>query len=214
MAGLIPPTGEPRPRNPEPGWYGRLARNRHCCKSPRSRCGDVLSIRLTIQFARMMLITSRSARENDVDSESQAPSIHIRVVYEDRPDLIELETHVRTADISGRATAYASPAALRDEAAVLASWAADIVGSATVEAGDDGADGWFRLRFYAIDQAGHVVCHATLAARATGNDLRPESVSRLSVEVPTELGLVEQFARHLSALADGRTNEAVLRGVL
>jgi hypothetical protein len=65
------------------------------------------------------------------------------------------------------------------------------------------------MRFYVVDGAGHPVCHVTIATR----NHRPERVSRLSLEVPTELGLIEQFARQLSSLAATGQGEAVLTGL-
>ena len=41
---------------------------------------------------------------------------------------------------------------------------------------------------------------------------RPEGVRRLALEFPTELGLVERFARELASVAESLIGEAVLPG--
>ncbi|MBN2581029.1 MAG: hypothetical protein JXB10_18750 [Pirellulales bacterium] len=58
----------------------------------------------------------------------------------------------------------------------------------------------------------------TIRIRIVYQDLpenyRPEEVSRFSMEIPTELGLVERFARELATLASTLQGEAILPGVV
>jgi hypothetical protein len=83
-----------------------------------------------------------------------------------------------------------------------------VYASITLDAGADTGIGWFQLRCYAVDRAGHLVCHVNLATRAIGD--RPEGVWRLSLEIPTEMTSVERFARQLIAVAETLTGEAAL----
>lgn len=144
--------------------------------------------------------------------ESQSPSIAIRVVYQDLPDVIQLETRVFAYGWSGVARAYTSPDTLREQADGLAKWSHRPDGELTIEAGADTGIGWLLLRFYPVDMARHPVCHVRLATDSP-TEGRPEQVGRLSLEIPTEPGLIERFARELAALAQTLQGEAVLRGV-
>ncbi len=145
------------------------------------------------------------------EQEVYSPSITIRVVYQDLPDLIELETFVQARHWRGRATAYASPTALCNDAAALAAWARDPVNEFKVEAGADTGIGWLVLRFYTIDMAGHAMCQINLATSSSTR--RPAEVSRLTLAMPTEPGLIERFARQLASLSTTFAGEAVLKGL-
>jgi hypothetical protein len=145
------------------------------------------------------------------EREVYTPSITIRVVYKDLPDLIELETCVQSRHWRGRATAYTSPTALGNDATSLAAWARQPVNELRIEAGADTGIGWLVLRFYTIDIAGHVMCQVTLAA--SSSNWRTEAAARLTFSMPTEPGLVERFARHLSTLSATLEGEAVLEGL-
>jgi hypothetical protein len=138
------------------------------------------------------------------------PSLTLRVVYEDLPDLIQVEARVEAAGWSGIAWAYTSPHSLGEEARGLLDWAKRLSGEFTLEAGADTGIGWLSLRWYAIDQAGHLACHVRMATRCDSN--RPESERRLSLEFVTEPSMVERFARQLASLSELLTGEAVLIG--
>jgi hypothetical protein len=144
----------------------------------------------------------------DVES-SYASSLVVSVVYDDPPDLVELETYVRAGDWNGKATAYASTSSLRDESIALSQWTHNPVGEACIEAGSDTGIGWLVLRFYSLDLAGHAACQVAIVANSS-TARNSERVARLSVEVKTELGLVEKFARQLARLAETYQGQAVL----
>jgi hypothetical protein len=105
----------------------------------------------------------------DVES-SYAPSLVIAVVYDDPPDLIERETHIRAGDWSGKATAYASTVTLHEQCSALSVWTHNPVGEVRIEAGADTGIGWLILRFYSIDLP------ATSRAKLR---LRPARVTRI-----------------------------------
>ncbi len=144
------------------------------------------------------------------NDEPRLPSVTVRVVYEDLPDLIEIEARVLSGDWSGIACAYTSPSLLVEEARGLLAWTERPREKFTLDAGADTGIGWFQLRCYAVDRAGHLACHVNLATSATGD--RPEQVWRLSLEIPTETASVERFARQLIAVAETLTGEATLAG--
>jgi hypothetical protein len=143
------------------------------------------------------------------DDESPLPALTLRVVYDD-PHLIEVEARVVAGAWSGTTRAYTAPDSLGEAARGLLAWATRPHEQFALEAGSDTGIGWASLRWYMIDRSGHLVCHVQLAT-ASASD-RPEGIHRLALEFPTELGLVERFARQLASVAEARSGEAVLAG--
>ena len=141
--------------------------------------------------------------------EPQSGHIILRTIYEDLPDMVEIETRVVAGDWSGTACAYASPDVLKQKAQRLADWAKHPQDDCVLEAGADTGIGWLRLRFYVIDSAGHVVCHVQMSERDWVSG-RLEGVRRLSLEIPTEPGLIERFAQELPSIVHTIGAEAVL----
>ena len=136
------------------------------------------------------------------------PYLSVRVVYEDLPDLIEIEARVHSGGWSGVTRAYTHPASLAEEARGLLAWTARPRDEFSLDVGADTGIGGLRLRWYPVDRAGHLACHIQVATRETGG--RPEEVWRLSLEMPTEAASVERFARQLVAAAETLTGEARL----
>lgn len=141
--------------------------------------------------------------------ESRSPALTMRVMHED-PHLIEVEVRVVAGDWSGTTRAYTTSDSLGEGARGLLAWAARPHDQFALEAGADTGIGWVSLRWYTIDRSGHLVCHVRIATAEESS--RPEGVRRLALEFPTELGLVERFARQLASLAESDTGEAVLAG--
>jgi hypothetical protein len=135
--------------------------------------------------------------------------IQLRVVYEDLPDLIQLGISVRCGEWSAYSKAYTGPTAFADEARRLLAWISSPVQPITIEAGADTGIGYMVLKFTS-DRAGHVGCAVTLATGGQPRDARPENTWRFAIEMPTELGLVERFARECIALSTDFSQEARL----
>ena len=142
--------------------------------------------------------------------ESSLPALRIRVVYKD-PHLVEVEVRVVAGDWSGVTQAYTTRDSLVEGAHELLAWAARPYEPFALEAGSDTGIGWASLRWYTIDRAGHLVCQVRIATAEESG--RPEGVKRISFEFPTELGVVERFARQLASVAASLTGEAVLAGL-
>jgi hypothetical protein len=141
-------------------------------------------------------------------AEKYSPAVKIRVIYEDLPDLIELETELLAGNWTGVATSYASPADLAEACSELASWTRQPSAECRIEAGGDSGIGYLSLVFYTVNLSLNAACYASIAAADhTG---RKDRVSRLSIELQTELGLVERFARQLSLLAEHTQKVAIL----
>lgn len=145
------------------------------------------------------------------DEEPRSPSLTLRVIYEDLPDLIQVEARVAADGWSGVTRACTSPHSLGEQACGLLNWAERPRGGFALEAGADTGIGWLSLRWYAIDPAGHLACHVRMATN--GFSSRPESMRRLSLELRTEPALIERFARHVVSLTTSLAGDAVLAGV-
>ncbi|MBL8874496.1 MAG: hypothetical protein JNM86_01730 [Phycisphaerae bacterium] len=137
-------------------------------------------------------------------------SLELRVVYEDLPSLIEVETRVRAGDWSACSKAYCSPTFLTDDAARLIAWSRDPRGHFQLECGADTGIGWLVLDFYTINGAGHTRCAVTLATGDTSGDPRPAETWRFAVELTTEPGLIERFAEECVALSRDYSRKATL----
>lgn len=139
------------------------------------------------------------------------PTIRIKVVYVDPPDLFELQTTIKSGIWSGCAKVYASPRDLLELCTQLFDWSQDPTGEARIEIGGIPHSGSLVLQFYTTDMAGHIACYATLVAP----NYRKQSIgnaSTLKVEIRTEPGLVDHFTQQLRALCQSLNGEAVLEG--
>ena len=135
--------------------------------------------------------------------------VSIEVVYVDE-HLVQLEAIVGAGHWSGRARAYTVPQEIADFAKVLDRFASGTTGSAEFTAGADNGIGLVALRFYRIDRAGHIACHARLASDSVATEHRPEQISLFAVEVGAEAGAVGRFARQLEELARVQSGRASL----
>lgn len=142
------------------------------------------------------------------------PTISISVIYEDAPDLIEIEARASSFSWNGVARAFAATEMCHQQAASLENWCQNPREEAKIEAGADTGVGWVVLRFAPADAPGKVLCRITLATGGVTSDQRPEEVWRLSLEVPTETKLVEQFAQELQAAIRKPGTTATLQGTL
>lgn len=142
-----------------------------------------------------------------------ASFLHLRVVYEDLPDLIELAISVRHGGWAAESSVYASPQVLADVAAKLVEWVASPGEPFEIEEGADNGIGWMRLKFYTIDRAGHARCAVCLSTGGQPADARPEETWRFAIEIPTELGLIERFGRECVRLSKDSSPQALLEGL-
>jgi hypothetical protein len=134
--------------------------------------------------------------------------LQFRVIYED-VHLLEISVRVLHGEWSAVSTAYTSLSFFTENGNALLRWVEAPDEPLRIKAGADTGIGWMVLQFYTINLARHVRCAVTLATQTMGN-LRPAETSRFSIELPTELGLVERFARECIALGGNLKHEARL----
>lgn len=143
-----------------------------------------------------------------MDELNLAREVSIEVVYVDE-HLIELAAWIGAGHWRGRATAYTIPYDIARFADALLLFAGGGP-SAAFEAGAETGIGLIGLRFYRIDRAGHIACHARLALGGVPTEHRPEQVSRLAIEFGAEAWAVEQFARQIAEIAHTQAGQASL----
>jgi len=125
-------------------------------------------------------------------------------------DMMEISVRVFHGEWSAVSTAYTVLSFLTDNGNALLRWVEAPDKPLRIEAGADTGIGWMVLEFYTINRAGHVRCAITLASKTRTNGPRPAETSRFSIELPTELGLVERFGRECIALGANHKREARL----
>src|SRR5262245_11821636 len=135
-------------------------------------------------------------------------NLTVDVCYRDE-HLLELRTRFATAEWCGSATAYTDKQSLFEFSSALVEFSRKPDRSVELEAGNDDGVGYLSLRFYAIDALAHIGCHLRLATTAETRH-RPEEIWKLSIELRTELGSVESFARALALMAESGSGAARL----
>jgi len=136
--------------------------------------------------------------------------LQFRVTYED-VHLLEISVRVLHGEWSALSTAYTDLSFFTEKGNALLQWVEAPDKPLRIEAGADTGIGWMVLEFYTITLSRHVRCAITLATQTdTTGDLRPAETWRFSIELPTELGLVERFARECIALSGNLKREARL----
>ena len=135
--------------------------------------------------------------------------LQFRVIYEDE-HLLEISVRVLHGEWSALSTAYTSLSFFTENGNALLRWVEAPDQPLRIKAGADTGIGWMVLEFYTINRAGHVRCAITLASKTRTNGPRPAETSRFSIELPTELGLVERFGRECIALGANHKREARL----
>lgn len=135
--------------------------------------------------------------------------LQICVIQEDL-HLIELRVRVVHGEWSAVSTAYTSRSFLTENGEAILRWIEASHEPLNIEAGADTGIGWMVLQFYTIDRAGHARCAVKLATMTRTDGPRPAETSRFSIELPTELGLIERFARECIALGSDFKREARL----
>lgn len=135
--------------------------------------------------------------------------LQLCVISEDL-HLIELRIRVVHGDWSAVSTAYVSPSFLTESGEAILHWAETPTEPLSIEAGADTGIGWMVVKFCTIDRAGHVRCAIKLSTTPWTDGPRPAETSRFSIELPTELGLVQRFARECIALSSDFKREARL----
>lgn len=132
----------------------------------------------------------------------------LRVTYDDLPDMIEIAAELCHGRWSALAEFYVSPKLLSDAASIV-EWSRSPKAPLQYGSGIDGAAGGFILAFRTVDSAQHVGCAIQLVTR----EVSRESAPRISLEMPTELGLVERFGLECVALGRTLRGEARLIGL-
>jgi hypothetical protein len=81
------------------------------------------------------------------------------------------------------------------------------------EAGQKDCYAYFSMRFYMIDDAGHLGVQVTLESNVP-TAYRIEEKDKLTLEILTEPGLLDRFVKSLLTLVENEDGQAILEGIL
>lgn len=144
------------------------------------------------------------------DPESTRPRLTIRLVYEDPPDMIQVEIRVSADGWAGVAWAYVAPDMLAQETSGLLEWLERPRGEFAIKAFEDTGDGGMTLRWRVADKAGHLACHVRISDCPHGT--WDEMGRLLNEEILTHPAQADRFARHLRSLANRFVGKVSLEG--
>ncbi|MES1181469.1 MAG: hypothetical protein ABUL44_01610, partial [Flavobacterium sp.] len=80
------------------------------------------------------------------------------------------------------------------------------------EAGEKDSYAYFAMKFYTINTVGHLGVLVMLEINNASNS-RSEEKDKLTLEIRTEPGLLDNFVKSLTALAINEEGEAILEGI-
>ena len=80
------------------------------------------------------------------------------------------------------------------------------------ETGEKDSYAYFAMKFYAIDNVGHIGVQVTLESNVP-TEYRTEEKDKLTLEILTEPSLLDNFVKSLLTLAKDEKGEAILEGV-
>jgi hypothetical protein len=181
-----------------------------CVKRTRADAPDLPNAFVILGASARVRVThpTPTLQVKAMDEDDLPHSITISVSYAEEY-MLGLEATVAVGRWGGRARAYTTPTDLQEFAAALRSFAEHPSGEVAFEAGRENGIGLVALRFYQIDRAGHLACHARLASQ-TATEHRPEEVFRFAIEACVEPSAVIVFARALGDMATSRSGDASL----
>jgi hypothetical protein len=138
--------------------------------------------------------------------------LKLEVVWND-DDMFELEITASNGRFSGTTKVYEQREPLYNFASSLVGFPKTIQESTRFyEMGQKDLDAYFSMRLYLIDNIGHVGVQMTFEDEVP-TQYRSEEKYKLTMEIVTEPGLLENFVRSLLTLAQREAGQAVLEGV-
>lgn len=140
--------------------------------------------------------------------------VRLKTVYRDLPDMIEVEVEVCSEGWRGLTFAYVSPQRLLADAERLRIWTHGLKGSCIIGFEQVLEDfGSFCLCFHEIDTWRHLACRVDLGG-SCGVGRADTCGRRITLDLRTELCLIDRFLVDLRALAESQSDEATLQGLM
>jgi hypothetical protein len=136
--------------------------------------------------------------------------LKLKVVWKD-DDMFELEVAASNGKFSGTTKVYDVSNLLYDFANSLAGFPKTHDSTLVYEAGEKDGYAYFAMKFYTIDNIGHLGVQITLESDVSTN--RIEAKNKLTLEILTEPGLVDSFVKSLSTMAKREEGQAILEGL-
>jgi hypothetical protein len=142
-----------------------------------------------------------------MNADETKKGLEVCVIWID-DDLIELACKVAYGRYSGESVCYTNSPQLHDFADALTDFCLKAEGEPRFHSGFADGSNACDLHAYTLDRARHMAVHVRMATDQL--TLRPQSISRLELEMLVEAWSLSQFAEQLRYMARTKTGEAFL----
>jgi len=135
--------------------------------------------------------------------------LELKVIWKD-DDMFELKVTASNGSYFGTTQVY-------DTSDSLTSFAKSLIDYPTDnkvlfhEAGQTNSYAYFAMKFYCLDNAGHIGVQVNLEDNV-GSQYRPEEKNKLTLEILVEPNAIDNFQKQLIQLAVKQTGIAILHG--
>jgi hypothetical protein len=135
--------------------------------------------------------------------------LELKVVWKD-DDMFELRVTATNGRFFGATEVY-------DTSSALTSFATSLLGypkedkTLIHEAGQKDSYSYFAMKFYCIDNAGHVGVEVSLEENVS-TQFRPEEKDKIKLEIIVEPNAIDNFQKQLLSLAKNEDGTAILYG--
>jgi hypothetical protein len=137
--------------------------------------------------------------------------LKLKVIWKD-DDMFELQVTASNGRFIGTTEVYDQSRPLYDFANSLIGFPRTSDSVFLHEAGEKDSYAYFAMKFYTIDNVGHLGVQVTLESNVS-TKRRTEEKDKLSLEILTEPSLLDNFVKSLLILAKDEEGEAILEGV-
>ena len=137
--------------------------------------------------------------------------LKLRIIWKD-DDMFELEVTASNGRFLGTTEVYDQSKPLYDFANSLLGFPRTSDSVLLHETGEKDSYAYFAMRFYTIDNVGHLGVQVTLESNVP-TKYRTEEKDKMTLEIQTEPSLLDNFIKSLLTLARDEKGEAILEGV-
>jgi len=135
--------------------------------------------------------------------------LELKVIWKD-DDMLELKVTASNEDYFGTTDVYDTSNSLTNFAKSLIGYPKDDK-ILLHEAGQINSYAYFAMKFYCIDNAGHIGVQVSLEDNV-GSEFRQEEKNKLTLEILVEPNAIDNFQKQLIQLAVKQTGTAILHG--
>ena len=137
--------------------------------------------------------------------------LKLKIIWKD-DDMFEMQVTASNGRFIGTTEVYDQSKPLYDFANSLIGFPRTSDSVFLHEAGEKDSYAYFAMKFYTIDNVGHLGVQVTLESNVS-TKYRTEEKDKLTLEILTEPSLLDNFVKSLMTLASDEKGEAILEGV-